>query len=249
MTQTSSDALTGPEAIRAARASWRRSQIVEAAVRLMEEQGFHQMSVSSLAREAGISVGTIYQYLDSKEDILLLILEDVLRTYAREVPQSMAGLTDPLERLAAGFLAYCRVVDTHQAATLLAYRESRSLSRSGLQTVIGLEVQTTGLLVAELGAALRAGIVRPHDTELVGWDLMMLAHMWALKHWHFSAHQDVAAYGRAQLALLLDGLVVERERERYARLLLLPERRAAALAATAAPGASGAAGDGATGRP
>ena len=213
----------------------------------MEEQGFHQMSVSSLAREAGISVGTIYQYLDSKEDILLLILEDVLRTYAREVPQSMAGLSDPLERLAAGFLAYCRVVDSHQAATLLAYRESRSLSRSGLQTVIGLEVETTGLLVAELGAALGAGSLRPHDTELVGWDLMMLAHMWALKHWHFDAYQDVAAYGRAQLALVLDGLVVDRDRERYARLLMLPERRAAALAAAGAhrdPGASGATGDG-----
>ena len=219
MTSARSLADTGPETVRAARASWRRQQIVEAATRLMEEQGFHDMSVSSLAREAGISVGTVYQYVDNKESILLLILEDVLDTYARDVPEAMAGLDDPLERLAAGFLAYCGVVDSHRAAALLAYRESGSLGRAGLQRVIALEVETTGLLVAELEAARAAGILRPHDTGLVGWNLVMLAHMWALKHRHLDAFADVGAYGRAQLAVLLGGLVAGQVRRRYAHLL------------------------------
>lgn len=209
----------GPDAVRAARASWRRRQIVDAATRLMEEQGFHDMSVSSLAREAGISVGTVYQYLDNKESILLVILEDVLETYAVEVPTAMAGLSDPVERLAAGFLSYCQVVDSHRAAAMLAYRESRSLGREGLQRVIALEIETTGLLVAELRAASEAGILRPHDAELAGWDLTMLAHMWALKHRHLGAYADVGAYGHAQLAVVLAGLLVERDRERYAPLL------------------------------
>lgn len=225
----------GPEAVRAARASWRRQQIVEAATRLMEEQGFHEMSVSSLAREAGISVGTVYQYLDNKESILLLILEDVLETYAQEVPEAMAGLGDPLERLAAGFLTYCGIVDSHRAAAVLAYRESGSLGRAGLQRVIALEVGTTGLLVAELDAACAAGILRPHDTGLVGWNLIMLAHMWALKHRHLGAYTDVAAYGRAQLAVLLGGLVVDQDRKRYAHLLGTPASRGRTPAVAAAP--------------
>lgn len=212
MSEATSPAGTGPDAIRAARASWRRQQIVDAAVHLMEQRGFHDMSVSALAREAGISVGTVYQYLDTKEQILLLIIEDVLESYARDVPKAMVELDDPLERLAAGFLAYCSVVDTHRAAAVLAYRESGSLDHAGLQRVIGLEVETTGLLVAELDAACAAGILRPHETELAGWDLTMLAHMWALKRRHLTGHADVAAYGRAQLALLLGGLVVDRER-------------------------------------
>ena len=217
MTEATSPASTGPEAVKAARATWRRQQIVEAAVRLMEEQGFHDMSVSALAREAGISVGTVYQYLDNKDNILLLIIEDVLESYAQDVPKAMGEIDDPLERLAAGFLAYCGVVDSHRAAAVLAYRESGSLGHAGLQRVIGLEVETTGLLVAELDAACAEGILRPHDTGLVGWDLTMLAHMWALKHRHLTAYTDVTAYGRAQLAVVLAGLVVDRKR--YARLL------------------------------
>lgn len=216
---------TGPEAVRAARASWRRQQIVEAATRLMEKQGFHDTSVSALAREAGISVGTVYQYLESKESILLLVLEDVLESYAEEVPAAMADLVDPLERLVAGFLAYCEVVDRHRAAAVLAYHESRSLSRVALQRVIALEVETTGLLVAELEAASAAGVLRPHDSELVGWDLVMLAHMWALKHRHLGGYEDVASYGRAQLAVLLGGLVAEEARKQYAGLLGVPSPR------------------------
>ena len=223
MTPSSSTAI-GPEAIKAARTSWRRSQIVESAVRLMEAQGFHEMSVSALARAAGISVGTIYQYVNSKEDILLLIIEDVLQAYAQEVPEAMSGIADPLERLAAGFLAYCHVVDRHQTATLLAYRESRSLSKPGLQTVINLEIETTGLLVTELRAALTAGILRSHDSELVGADLIILAHMWALKHWHFGDHLDAESYGRAQLAIVLGGLIEDGQRDRYPHLLVLPSR-------------------------
>ncbi len=219
MTRDVAEVEAGPEAIRAARTSWRRRQIVEAATRLMEEHGFHDMLVSSLAREAGISVGTVYQYVNSKEGILLAVLEDVLDTYASEVPAAMAGLADPVERLAAGFLSYCRVIDAHRMAAVLAYRESHSLGREDLQRIIALEVATTGLLTAELEAGRAAGALRPHDPELVGWNLTMLAHMWALKHRHLGAYLDVDAYGRAQLSAVLRGLVVDAQRARYAALL------------------------------
>ena len=229
MTRDVVEVEVGPEAIRAARTSWRRRQIVEAATRLMEEHGFHDMLVSALAREAGISVGTIYQYVENKEGILLAILEDVLDAYASEVPAAMAGLADPVDRLAAGFLSYCRVVDAHRMAAVLAYRESHSLGRDALQRVIALEVATTGLLTAELEAGCAAGVFRPHDTELVGWNLTMLAHMWALKHRHLGAYRDVDAYGRAQLSTVLLGLVVDAQRERYAPVLDVPGSQAEPL--------------------
>lgn len=229
---TRAEVEAGPEAIRAARTSWRRRQIVEAATRLMEEQGFHDMSVSALAREAGISVGTVYQYVGNKEGILLAILEDVLDTYATEVPAAMLDLADPVERLAAGFLAYCGVIDAHRAAAVLAYRESHSLGREALERVIALEVATTGLLVTELEAGRAAGALRPHDAELVGWNLTMLAHMWALKHRHLLAYPDVDAYGRAQTATVLGGLVADAWRERYAALLGTPGSAAGSLGAS-----------------
>ncbi len=44
--------------------------ILDAAVRVFAEQGFHQATISQIARAAGVADGTIYLYFKSKKDIL-----------------------------------------------------------------------------------------------------------------------------------------------------------------------------------
>ena len=227
--------LTGPESIRLARSNWRRSQIIEAALRLLETTGFHQMSVNELAKEAGISVGTIYQYVKNKGDILQLVIEDILDAYAEQVPAAMAGIDDPVERLSAGFIAYCRVVDGRRAVTTLGYRESRSLDRDGLQRVMHLEEETTKLLVACLDEGVDSGALIEHDTDLTAWNLILLAHMWSLKHWHFAQGRSVDDYAWAQLALMLRAVINPDAERKYARLLELPGTSAVRPRSTATP--------------
>ncbi|MGH2578987.1 MAG: TetR/AcrR family transcriptional regulator, partial [Actinomycetota bacterium] len=53
----------------------RRAQIIEAATRLVARQGFAKTVVRDIADEANISVGLVYEYVRSKEDILFLIYE------------------------------------------------------------------------------------------------------------------------------------------------------------------------------
>ena len=61
------------EAVRAARTGSRRRQVLDAAVKVMGQNGFHQMSMQELAAEAKVSVGLIYKYFGGKEDLLLAI--------------------------------------------------------------------------------------------------------------------------------------------------------------------------------
>lgn len=199
---------------------WRRTQIVEAAVRLMEQHGFHGMSVNALAREAGISVGTIYQYVHRKEDVLSLVFYDIFEAYGEAIPQAMAGIEDPVERLAAGMRAYCSVVDRRMPATLLAYRESQTLEKADLNRVMALELETTGLLAACLSDAIAAGVmVDELDVDVASYDFVMVAHMWALKHWHFGARLTLEQYADEQLRVLLRGMVAPAHQKRYWHLL------------------------------
>jgi AcrR family transcriptional regulator len=215
--------LTGPEEIKAVRSKWRRGQIIEAALRLLDNQGFRDMTVNMLAAEAGISVGTIYQYVRNKDDILLLVIKDVLDSYREDVPRAMEGLEDPVDRLAAGFRAYCRVVDSHRAGTVLAYRESKALSRENRLLLMQLEEQTTDLLVTCLEEGIAAKILTEHDPRVVGWNLTSLAHMWSLKHWHFGRWMTVDDYAGAQLALTLSAIIPHDLRKNYRRHVTLPE--------------------------
>lgn len=209
----------GPAAIKAVRTSWRRRQIVSAAARLMEQRGFHEMSVNDLAKEAGISVGTIYQYLESKEDVLLLVFLDILEEYRSRLPKAMEGIEDPLERLISGFRAYCAVVDERHSSALLAYRESKTLSDEGLAQVMELERETTEILAECLREAVDAKILNEDvDPSLVAYDLVMLAHMWALKHWYLAERFSADDYVDAQLRVIVRPLIRSSLRAKYERL-------------------------------
>lgn len=208
----------GPEVVREARAQWRRSQIVEAATELMEEHGFHGMSVNALAQRAGLSVGTIYQYVEDKTDILLLVILDILEAYRRDVPGAMEGHDDPIRRLAAGFEAYCRIIDSRRYATVLTYRESKTLPVEGRKTIMALEVETTGLLKQCVDEAMAASLVVPCDTELVAHNLTVLAHAWALKHWRLRKHLTLEEYIARQIALTIKAIVAPGYARRYAAL-------------------------------
>ena len=50
--------------------------IMETALELFAENGFHATSISQIAKKAGISKGLIYNYFESKNDILEEIIEE-----------------------------------------------------------------------------------------------------------------------------------------------------------------------------
>ncbi len=52
----------------------RRSQILEAAIRVWVRDGFHHSTVDAIAREAGVGKGTIYLYFPTKEAVLEAVI-------------------------------------------------------------------------------------------------------------------------------------------------------------------------------
>jgi AcrR family transcriptional regulator len=54
-----------------------RDAILDAAMRAFNEQGYAKATMDSVAREAGVSKGTIYNYFESKRDVFVQILERI----------------------------------------------------------------------------------------------------------------------------------------------------------------------------
>ncbi|WP_426573934.1 TetR/AcrR family transcriptional regulator [Aquihabitans sp. McL0605] len=97
--------------LRAARARSidRAAALIRAATVLVERSGADTFTVQDVADEAGQSLRTLYQYFESKDDLLLAVFEEVMITYARVVRTSIAGLDDPMERLAGALIAMARL--------------------------------------------------------------------------------------------------------------------------------------------
>lgn len=197
----------------------RRSQIVAAATELFSSRGFYKTTIKDVAKLAGISAGLVYQYVREKEDVLLLVLLDVIDAYAREIPKSLVGIDDPVARLVAAIDAYCRVIDRRRDGAVLAYRSTKSLSPPRRRLIQQKEAETNMLIAAELKVCMKAGLVRKLDLDVMVYQIVMTAHAWALKSWHFKSRLTLDAYIRETTDILMAGILTPAGVKRYESLM------------------------------
>jgi len=193
----------------------RRKQIVEAATTLFAAHGFFRTTIKEIAKLAGISPGLVYQYVTDKEDVLLLVLLDVVDAYARELPIAVQSVTDPLDRCIAAISAYCRVVDAHRAGTILAYRSTKSLSEDRRVLIQRRELETNQIISDIITECIRKGYFRRVNVSVLTYQIVMTAHAWALKSWHFKTILTLDAYIEHSLDILLKGILTPSVEKRW----------------------------------
>jgi len=190
----------------------RRGQIVRAAVKLFSDEGYYTTTIQQIAREAGVSTGLIYQYFRDKDDILYLSLKLVLDTYENEIPPQLAGIEHPVERLCVATWAYCHIVDELRAATLLAYRSTKSLRADRRVLIKDAETRTNRLIEQCIHSCVEGGYMRELNEYLHSYQLVMFAHSWALKHWVLSEHYTLEAYVTEGIKLLIEPFLTAKGR-------------------------------------
>lgn len=83
----------------------RRNQILDAAIKVFAQKGFHPATIKDVAKEAGIADGTIYNYFKNKHDLMLGILERMKETVLQEVDVSQLMTLD-LRSVIKAYLHY-----------------------------------------------------------------------------------------------------------------------------------------------
>lgn len=74
-------------------------QIIDAAVIIIADNGFHQAQVSRIAKQAGVADGTIYLYFKNKEDILISLFQEKMGTFIDKVENEITGKSNASEKL------------------------------------------------------------------------------------------------------------------------------------------------------
>lgn len=208
------------EAVRAARTDARRRQILDAAVKVMQKTGFHQMAMQDLANEADVSVGLIYKYFGGKEDLLMATIVRIQDAFRDQLaPVIQAAGDDPVTQLTAGIRRFIEIVDENLDAVVLTYRESRTLDATGRAKIKELEIAGAAPLRAVIEAGIADGTFNDIDVDLAVFDIMLLAHGWALKHWHFGELYTLDEYIRLQTRYVLSPLIPHDRRADYPSLL------------------------------
>ncbi|MFC7393707.1 TetR/AcrR family transcriptional regulator [Scopulibacillus cellulosilyticus] len=74
-------------------------QIIDAAVKVIAENGFHRSQVSKIAKRAGVADGTIYIYFKNKEDILVSLFKEKMGQFVEKIEAEIKEKKDAKEKL------------------------------------------------------------------------------------------------------------------------------------------------------
>ncbi|MFY9487625.1 MAG: TetR/AcrR family transcriptional regulator, partial [Solirubrobacterales bacterium] len=130
--------------VRRASGDQRELAILETAERLLETQSFHEISIDDLARGAGISRSTFYFYFESKQAVLLTLLDRIVLEANSARDRAMEAIEhDPASFLREAINAYFTSFGSHLAVTLA-----------------GAEAQATSPQIRALWSEVREGWVR-----------------------------------------------------------------------------------------
>ncbi|HEY1971655.1 MAG TPA: TetR/AcrR family transcriptional regulator [Pseudonocardia sp.] len=192
----------------------RREQIARAAKKLFSRQGFARTSIKDIAASAGISVGLVYEYVRTKEDILDLMLETSLRRYHSGLSDALELGDNPLERLVNGIYFYVREVDRDRDGITVWYRETAHLTPAGKARLKTAAQAVIDLLASAIQAAAEAGLVREDVDPVTTATIVELScHGRALKPYLMRPAADFAA---AVVSTVLLGLATPAGQTAYA---------------------------------
>jgi TetR/AcrR family transcriptional regulator, tetracycline repressor protein len=101
-----------------------RERVIEAAMRVMDEEGLEAVSMRRVAREVGVEAMSLYHHVEDKEDLLDGICEHVMAQFDFPEP-----VEDWAENCRRGARAWRRLLQAHPAVMRL-FAEQRGPIRS-----------------------------------------------------------------------------------------------------------------------
>ncbi len=183
-----------------------RKKIIDTASTLYVEKGFTATSIEEISEMAGVSLPVTYHYVKKKSEIMKMIMEDALNTFQDNLTKEIKGLDDPEEKLAIAIILYFRVMDGQGEKVLLMYQKSSSLEKASKSKVMQLEVQVSEIFSRIIEEGIKVGIFKAVDVDLMAYNIILMAHMWVLKRWHFKNRLTLNKYIDQQLAIILASL-------------------------------------------
>lgn len=126
-----------------------RSVILNAATTLFYRVGYHGASIRDIAREADITVASIYYHFASKQEILQEIMVALLSEVMQETRAAVLGAGEkPEDQLSAIMRAWVSFHIREQAKATIGATEIRSLDDDGRTKVVALRDEQENLFRA-----------------------------------------------------------------------------------------------------
>jgi len=189
----------------------RRRQIVDGAVKLFIKHGYHKTTTRILAKETGLSIGSLYEYVSSKEDVLYLVCIAIHTEVEQGLKEAMARSTEGRDALTEIIREYFLVCERMSDHVLLMYQVTHFLPEKWQKKVLEAEIRITDLFIDAMQQLKKEGKLKLDDDtiNLIGHNISIIGHTWAFRRWYFAKHFTIEQYIGKQTQFIMGFLPEE----------------------------------------
>jgi AcrR family transcriptional regulator len=184
-------------------------KIFDAALAISNKKGFHAMSLRDLSRETGLSMGALYSYFESKEELLDIIQAQGRRISGKVLVEQVERGREPEERLRQAVFCHLYLSEALFPWFYFSYMEARHLDREHQNRAIESELFTEKIFKDILDDGFRKGVFMAADTQLAAAVIKAMLQDWYLKRWKYSRRRvSVEEYARFILGIIESFILV-----------------------------------------
>ena len=182
----------------------RQMQIINKATRLFMKKGYAQTSMRDIAKATAIDIRNLYYFIKNKEEILFLVF-NILHQPELELFEihEIMSIDDPVEQLRAVIHGLIDSGYNYESEVLLLYRESKSLPKRMLKSILERENEVVAHIEEILKKGKTRNVFQLEDTSFTANLIAYQLSLYPLRKW------NMRKYSKKELISLMEKSIMK----------------------------------------
>jgi AcrR family transcriptional regulator len=143
-----------------------RDRILQAALRIFADKGYHRAAVDDIVRVSGTSKGAVYHHFPNKEALFLALVDEFAAHLAERIAVAIGGAHGALGKVEAALRAGLETFADHRELARIVLLESVSLGAAYESKRAEVHRRLGALIQGYLDQAVAEGSIPPLDTRV-----------------------------------------------------------------------------------
>ncbi|MBU5267965.1 TetR/AcrR family transcriptional regulator [Virgibacillus proomii] len=183
----------------------RRNQIIRGAITLFKDKGFHRTTTREIAKAAGFSIGTLYEYIRTKEDVLFLVCDSIYLQVRKRLEAQIDLNNSSVEHFTNVIRSYFYLMDEMQEEVLIMYQEVKSLKNESKEYVLKKEWDMLAILERLIATSFPDSLSL-RKRKLLANNIFIIGQMWAFRRWMLQKQFTLEEYTDYQIHFLMNSI-------------------------------------------
>ena len=167
------DVSASPRRSRTRRGARTSDEIRSVALDLFYRRGFQATSLRDIAAKVGIQVGSLYNHIASKDDLLFEVMQKVMLDLLNDQGR-VAETSDVVERMRLLIYHHVKFHGERAHEVFVGNSELRSLNRAQRARIVSLRHEYEQMIQTELGDGIRQGKFLPIDVAVTAFGILAM---------------------------------------------------------------------------